>query len=143
MHQCPLKVTKKQMWRLGLLPSSSTATDENVHRLRTQSSVQVKDPVIAATKGLMRQNKKSSRKARKCGNCRQPRQTKKTCHAHVQNNINAMESNGVATTGSTLQQTAYADVVQSCNSKYIMESDGCCQPFSFQNTEDLMAKFSN
>ena len=87
----------------GLLPSLSIATEENLHHSGTQSSVPVKDPVIAATKGLMRQNKKSSGKARKCGNCRQPRQTKKTCHAHVQNNVSAMESNRVATTGSTFQ----------------------------------------
>ncbi|KAK0570825.1 hypothetical protein LWI29_007034 [Acer saccharum] len=53
----------------GLLPSSSTAREENVHHTRTQSNVQVKDPVIAATKGSMRQNKNSSGKTRKCGNC--------------------------------------------------------------------------
>ncbi|KAK0607432.1 hypothetical protein LWI29_014908 [Acer saccharum] len=36
----------------GLLPSSSTAREENVHQSKMESSVQVKDPVIAATKGL-------------------------------------------------------------------------------------------
>ena len=70
----------------GLLPSSSIAMEENVHRSRTQSSVQVKDPVIAAMKGSMRQNKKSSGKTCKCGKCGQPGHTSKTCRARVQNN---------------------------------------------------------
>ncbi|KAK0582201.1 hypothetical protein LWI29_022749 [Acer saccharum] len=61
-------IDKLKIQMKGLLPSSSTAREENVHRTKTQSSVQVKDPVIAATKGLMRQNKKSSGNVRKCGN---------------------------------------------------------------------------
>ncbi|KAK0584827.1 hypothetical protein LWI29_019322 [Acer saccharum] len=126
-----------------LLPSSSTTMEENVHHRRTQSSVQVKDPVIASTKGSIRQNKKSSGKARKCGNCGQPGHKKKTCHAHVKNNISAMASNGAAITSSALQPTAYADLVQSCDSKYIVDSDGRCQPFAFQKTEGPMGKFSN
>ncbi|KAK0603061.1 hypothetical protein LWI29_001009 [Acer saccharum] len=127
----------------GLLPSSSTSREENVHQSKTESSVQVKDPVVAATKGSIKQKIKSSGKARKCGNCGQPGHTKKTYHAHVKNNISAMASNGAATTGSTLQPTAYADLVQSYDSEYIVNSDGRCQPFAFYNSEVPMGNLSN
>ncbi|TXG55842.1 hypothetical protein EZV62_017155 [Acer yangbiense] len=127
----------------GLLPSSSIAREENVHQSKTESSVQVKDPVIAATKGSIKQKTKSSGKAHKCGNCGQLGHTKTTCHAHVKNNINAMASNGATTTGSTLQPTAYADLVQSCYSKYIVDIDGRCQPFAFHNFEVPMGNLSN
>ncbi|KAK0582527.1 hypothetical protein LWI29_026607 [Acer saccharum] len=117
------KLTIK-MKRLLLL--SSTTREENVHCTRTQSGVQIEDPVIAATKGSMRQNKNCSGKTHKCGNYGQPGHTKKTCCAHVNNNISAMASNGAARTGSALQPTAYADLVQSCDSKYIVDSNGHC-----------------
>ncbi|KAK0608928.1 hypothetical protein LWI29_038142 [Acer saccharum] len=127
----------------GLLPSSSTARKENVHQSKTESSVQVKDLVIAAIKGSSKQKTKSSGKARKCGNCGQLGHTKKTCHAHVKNDISAMASNGAATTGSTLQPTAYADLVQSYDSEFIVDSDRCCQPFAFHNYEVPMGNLSN
>ncbi|KAK1578951.1 hypothetical protein Q3G72_034462 [Acer saccharum] len=60
-----------------LLPSSSTVREENVHQSKTEMSVQVKDLVIVATKGSIKQKTKSSGKARKCGNCGQPEHTKK------------------------------------------------------------------
>ncbi|KAK0586914.1 hypothetical protein LWI29_014350 [Acer saccharum] len=127
----------------GLLPSSSTAREENVHQSKTESSVQVKDLIIAATKGSLKQKTKSSGKAHKCGNCGQPGHTKKTCHAHGKNNISAMASNGAATTGSTLQPTTYADLVQSCDSEYIVDSDECCQPFAFHNSKVPIGNLSN
>ena len=142
-NEANVAIDKLTIQMKGLLPSSSTTMEENVHRIRTQSRVQVKDPVIAATKGSMRQNKNTKGKARKCGNCGQPGHTKKTCHAHVKSNISAMASNGGATISSTLQPTAFADLVQSCDSEYIVESDGRCQPFAFQNTEVPVGKFSN
>ncbi|TXG48584.1 hypothetical protein EZV62_024459 [Acer yangbiense] len=127
----------------GLLTLSSTAREENVHRTRIQSSVQVKDPDKATINGSMRQNKNSSGKARKCGKCGQPGHTKKTCRAHVNNNISAMASNGAARTRSILQPIAYTDLVQSCDSEYVVDSDGRCQAFAFQKTEVPMATFSN
>ncbi|KAK0580818.1 hypothetical protein LWI29_006587 [Acer saccharum] len=142
-NEANVAIDKLTIQMKGLLPSSSTTMEENVHRTRTQSRVQVKDPVIAATKESMRQNKNTKGKARKCGNCGQPGHTKKTCHAHVQSNISAMASNGGATISSTSQPTAFADLVQSCDSEYIVDSDGHCQPFAFQNTKVPMGKFSN
>ncbi|KAK0604282.1 hypothetical protein LWI29_014096 [Acer saccharum] len=142
-NEANVAIDKLTIQMKGLLPSSSTTMEENVHRTRTQSRVQVKDPVIAATNGSMRQNKHTKGKACKCGNCRQPGHTKKTCHAHVKSNISAMVSNEGATISSTLQPTAFTDLVQSCDSEYIVESDGHCQPFAFQNTEVPMGKFSN
>ncbi|TXG60642.1 hypothetical protein EZV62_015215 [Acer yangbiense] len=53
----------------GLLPLSSTSREENIHQSKTKSSVQVKNPVVAATKGSIKQKTKSCGKARKCGNC--------------------------------------------------------------------------
>ena len=79
----------------------------------------------------------------KCGNCGQPGHTKKTCHAHLQNNISVMASNGDATTGSTLQPSVYANLVQSCDSEYTGTSDGHCEPFAFQNTEVPMGTGGN
>ncbi|TXG53368.1 hypothetical protein EZV62_022537 [Acer yangbiense] len=142
-NEANVAIDKLTIQMKGLLPSSSTTMEENVHRTRTQSRVQVKDPVIAATKGSMRQNKNTKGKARKCGNCGQPGHTKKTCHAHVKSNISAMASNGGATISSTSQPTAFVDLVQSCDFEYIVDSDGRCQPFAFQNTEVPMGKFSN
>ncbi|KAK0605507.1 hypothetical protein LWI29_027672 [Acer saccharum] len=127
----------------GLLPSSSTLRHENVRQSEMESSVQVKDPVVAATKGSIKHQKKSSGKARKCGNCGQPGHTKKTCHVHVQNNISAKASNGPTTMGSTLQPTAYADLVQSSDSEYIVDSDGRCQPFAFHNSNVPTGNLSN
>ncbi|TXG63610.1 hypothetical protein EZV62_010604 [Acer yangbiense] len=138
-----MAIDKLTIKKKGLLPSLSTTREENVHHTRTQSGVQIKDPVIAATKGSMRQNKNCSGKARKCGNCGQPGHTKKTCRAHVNNNISEMASNRAARTGSALQPTAYADLVQSYDSEYIVDSDGRCQPFAFENNEVSMARFSN
>ena len=127
----------------GLLLSLSTSRHENVRQSQMESSVQVKDPVVAATKGSIKHQKKSSGKARKCGNCGQPGHTKKTCHVHVQNNISAKASNGPTTTGSTLQPTAYADLVQSSDSEYIVDSDGRCQPFAFHNSDVPTGNLSN
>ncbi|KAK3229787.1 hypothetical protein Dsin_001668 [Dipteronia sinensis] len=119
----------------GLLPSSSRSMEEHVHRRSKQSTVQVKDPVIAATRGPMRQNKKSSGKTRKCGKCGQPGHTAKTCRAHAKNYMSAMASNGVAGTWSTLQPTAYADLLRTCESGYNLDSDGRCQPFAQFTTQ--------
>ncbi|TXG57213.1 hypothetical protein EZV62_018526 [Acer yangbiense] len=119
------------------------ARKDNVHQSKTESSVQVKDPVAVAAKGSSKQKTKSSGKAHKCGNCGQPGHKKKTCHAHVKNDISAMASNGAATTRSTLQPIEYADLVQSCDSEFIVDSDGCCQPFAFHNYEVPMGNLSN
>ena len=127
----------------GLLPSSSTATEDVFKPCTVNSSVHVKDPGVAATKGSTRQTKKCGGKVRKCGNCGQAGHTKKSCHAHIQNNISVMASNGDATTGSTLQPSAYADLVQSCDSEYTGTSDGHCEPFAFQNTKVPMATGGN
>ena len=54
-----------------------------------------------------------------------------------------MASNGDATTGSTLQPSAYADLVQSYDSEYTGNSDGYCEPFAFQNTEVPMGTGGN
>ncbi|KAK3229228.1 hypothetical protein Dsin_001109 [Dipteronia sinensis] len=116
----------------GLLPSSSRTRQENVHRTSKQSTVQIKDPVIAAMKGSMRQNKKCSGKTHKCGKCGQPGHTAKTCRAHVKNSLSTMTSNGAARTWSTLQPIAYADLVRSCSSQYNLDSNGRCQPFLFK-----------
>ncbi|TXG51813.1 hypothetical protein EZV62_024337 [Acer yangbiense] len=53
-NEANVAIDKLTIQMKGLLPSSSTTMEENVHRTRTQSRVQVKDPVIAATKGSMR-----------------------------------------------------------------------------------------
>ncbi|KAK0574114.1 hypothetical protein LWI29_018354 [Acer saccharum] len=50
-NEANVAIDKLTIQMKGLLPSSSTTMEENVHRIRTQSRVQVKDPVIAATKG--------------------------------------------------------------------------------------------
>ena len=142
-NEANVAIEKLTLKMQGLMPSSSTPREEDVRRRRTQSSGQVKDPVIAVTKGSNRLNKKSSGKARKCGNCGQPGHTKKTCHAHVKNNISAMESNEDVNTSSTLQRTADADLVQSCDSEHIVDSDGRCEPFVFRNTEVQMGQFTN
>ncbi|KAK0579331.1 hypothetical protein LWI29_024625 [Acer saccharum] len=89
-NEANVAIDKLTIQMKGLLPSSSTTMEENVYRTRTQSRVPVKDPVIAATKRSMRQNKNTKGKAH---------------------------------------------LVQSCDSEYIMDSDGRCQPFAFQNTE--------
>ncbi|KAK2644776.1 hypothetical protein Ddye_019971 [Dipteronia dyeriana] len=85
----------------GLLPTSTTTREENADGRRTQSSVQIKDSVIAATKGSIKKNKKSSGKTRKYGKYGQAGHTTKTCCAHVNNNINTMAGNGDGRTGST------------------------------------------
>ncbi|KAK2658268.1 hypothetical protein Ddye_004801 [Dipteronia dyeriana] len=52
--QANMTIEKLTIQLKGLLPSSSTTTNENVHRSREESSVRVRDPVIAATKGSVR-----------------------------------------------------------------------------------------
>ncbi|KAK3222744.1 hypothetical protein Dsin_009769 [Dipteronia sinensis] len=126
----------------GLLPSSSRTREENIHCTSKRLTVHVKDPVIAVTKGSMRQNKKCSGKTCKCGKCGEPGHTAKTCCAHVKHNMNATASNGVARTGSILQPTAYADLVRTCDCRFNLDSDGRCQPFAFQNNKVSMAHFT-
>ena len=54
-----------------------------------------------------------------------------------------MESNEDVNTSSTLQRTADADLVQSCDSEHIVDNDGWCEPFVFRNTEVEMGQFTN
>ncbi|KAK2662198.1 hypothetical protein Ddye_000772 [Dipteronia dyeriana] len=92
--QANMAIEKLTIQLKGLLPLSSTATDDNVHSSREESSNRVKDPVIATAKRFVRQNKKTSGKTRKCGKCRQLGHTANTCHSYVQNDNSAVASNG-------------------------------------------------
>ena len=138
-----MAIDKLTVQMKGLLPSSSTTSGENVHHTRGPSTATVKDPVIAATKGSIRQKNKATVKARKCGHCGRPGHTRKTCQDDVKNHISERASNGAATASSTLQPTVYADFVQPSNSDTISGSDGRRQPFTFHNSQVPMPQFSN
>ncbi|KAK2648471.1 hypothetical protein Ddye_015960 [Dipteronia dyeriana] len=81
--QVNMAIEKLTIQMKGLLPSSGTTTDENVHHSQEESPVRVRDLVIAVTKGSVRQNKIISGKASKCGKFGQPGHTTKTCHSYV------------------------------------------------------------
>ncbi|KAK2662172.1 hypothetical protein Ddye_000746 [Dipteronia dyeriana] len=80
----------------GLLTASSIENKGKLPIHDIALHVHVKDPILATTKGGVRQGKKSGGKTRHCGRCRQPEHTTKTCIAYAHHNFSAIGSNQVS-----------------------------------------------
>ncbi|TXG60852.1 hypothetical protein EZV62_012215 [Acer yangbiense] len=79
--------------RMQDLMPSSPINSQNVSGV--QHVHNVKDPSMAATKGLVRRKKNAGVKQRKCGKCGQPGHTAKTCHGNVRTNNSSVSTNAV------------------------------------------------